>query len=139
MERFEIPGELLMGYAPIDDGHRYLIALFNGIVSLPESASAAQFAERYETFACAFEAHCTSELEMLRAFDYPDTETHSKHHDDLIAQARKFGDAAKTQKFTGKMKEQFLSKTIWILLEDAIGEDPKVKPFLVNQGIIKTS
>ncbi|MDP7547479.1 MAG: hypothetical protein QGF20_09315 [Alphaproteobacteria bacterium] len=138
MKRFEIPSDLLVGYAPIDDEHRHLVALFNGMVSLPETASAAQFAETYEKFACAFEAHCTSEIDLLRGIDYPDTESHAKHHDDLIAQARKFGDATKTQKYTGRSKQQFLSKAIWIFLEDAIGEDPKVKSFLMDRGILNT-
>ncbi|MBL6952184.1 MAG: hypothetical protein ISR50_06105 [Alphaproteobacteria bacterium] len=137
MKRFEMPGDLLLGYAPIDDDHRHLVALFNDMVSLPESASAGQFAARFEAFAGAFESHCTAEMEMLRGFDFPDTEAHAEHHADLIAQARKFGDAAKMRKYTGKMKEQFLRTAIWIFLEDAIGEDPKVKSFLMQKGLIE--
>lgn len=139
MKRFELSSDSLLGYAPIDDEHHQLVVLINELAALPKDASAATFAQMFEDLAVAFEAHCTSEMEMLQEFGFPDREDHEKHHDDMIAQTRKLGRDAKAGEFAPKMRAQLLSKVAWIFLEDAIGEDLKVKTFLTGRGIIKTS
>lgn len=124
--KYVLTPSLELGYAPFDDQHRDLIARLNAIDRrAADNGGIASIADLRE-FAAAFIDHMEREVDILRAFSYPDVEAHTAQHDKLAAEVEAF--LARHE--AAPADREAVSHLAWCLLEDAIKEDLKAKYFL---------
>ncbi|MFI3219501.1 MAG: bacteriohemerythrin [Methylococcales bacterium] len=132
----EWSNELSVGIEEIDEQHKVLVNLINRLFDetvVHQAGTSVVMEEILHELIEYTVIHFAVEESLFRIFHYPETETHTRHHDELKAQVLdiqkkvKQGEAAVNTELL-----MFLKR--W-LTNHILQEDKLYAPFLLSQGV----
>lgn len=127
--------ELSVGIEEIDEQHKVLVNLINRLFdeTVVHQADPSVMDEILHELIEYTVIHFAVEESLFRIFDYPETELHTRHHDELKAQVLDI------QKKV-KLREAVINTELLIFLKKwlenhILHEDKRYGPFLIKQGV----
>jgi hemerythrin len=131
--------ELSVGIEEIDTQHKILVGLVNRLFdeTIVHQAGPEVLNEILHELIEYTIIHFAVEESLFRIFDYPHTETHTKHHNELKAQVLELQD--KLKRGEAKLNTELLLFLKKWLQHHILEEDKLYGPFLVQQGVKSTS
>lgn len=127
--------ELSVGIEEIDEQHKVLVNLINRLFdeTVVHQADPSVMDEILHELIEYTVIHFAVEESLFRIFDYPETELHTRHHDELKAQVLDI------QKKV-KLREAVVNTELLIFLKKwlenhILHEDKRYGPFLIKQGV----
>lgn len=127
--------ELSVGIEEIDAQHKILVELLNRLYdeTIVHQAGAETINEILNELVEYTIIHFAVEESLFRIFDYPGTEIHTQHHNDLKAQVAELQQKVKRGEATINTElMMFLKK--WLQYH-IIQEDKLYGPFLIQRGV----
>lgn len=133
MQKIEFTEDLRLDITVVDDQHRKLVDLINGLIDLEADEAGSEAIPRaLDELADYIEIHFQTEEEMMKAVDYPAFAEHRQQHAKFVKKTLQFNrDYRNREETLGVDMLIFLST--W-LIEHIKGEDPKFVPFFKAQG-----
>ena len=132
--------ELSVGIEEIDEQHKLLVNLINRLFEqtvVHKADNNSQIMEEILHELVEYTViHFAVEESLFRIFHYPDTELHTKHHDDLKAQVVEIQEKVKKGEVTINVELLMFLKR-W-LEHHILYEDKLYGPFLLEQGVKKS-
>jgi hemerythrin len=136
----EWTNELSVGIEEIDEQHKLLVNLINRLFEetvVHKSDNNRQVMEEILHELIEYTViHFAVEESLFRIFNYPGTESHTKHHDDLKAQVVEI--QAKVKKGEVTINVELLMFLKRWLEHHILYEDKLYGPFLLSQGVKKS-
>jgi len=131
--------ELSVGIEEIDVQHKILVELVNRLYdeTIVKKAELTVLDEILHELVEYTIIHFAVEESLFRIFDYPATEIHTKHHDDLKLQVLDLQKKVRSGEVTVNTKLLLFLKN-W-LQHHILEEDKLYGPFLIQQGVKKIS
>jgi hemerythrin len=131
--------DLSVGIEEIDAQHKILIKLINRLYdeTFVHNAEGPVLNEILNELVEYTIIHFAVEESLFRIFDYPGTEAHTQHHNELKAQVSDLQKKLKTGEATIN-KELMMFLRNW-LQNHIIREDKLYSPFLIQQGVKSVS
>ncbi len=127
--------ELSVGIEEIDEQHKVLVNLINRLFdeTVVHQADPTVMDEILHELIEYTVIHFAVEESLFRIFDYPETELHTRHHNELKAQVLEI------QKKV-KQREAVVNTELLIFLKKwlenhILHEDKRYGPFLIKQGV----
>lgn len=127
--------ELSVGIEEIDAQHKMLVGLLNRLYdeAIVHQASAETLNDILHELVEYTIIHFAVEESLFRIFDYPATEIHTKHHNELKVQVAELQEKLKRGEATLNVElMMFLKK--WLQYH-IIEEDKLYGPFLIQRGV----
>lgn len=127
--------DLSVGIEEIDEQHKALVAVINRLFdeTIVHQADASVLDAILNELVEYTVIHFAVEESLFRIFDYPDTEIHTKHHDDLKVEVLEIQKKVKAGEVTVNTELLMFLKR-W-LQNHILHEDKKYGPFLIKQGV----
>ena len=131
--------ELSVGIEEIDVQHKILVELVNRLYdeTIVKKAELTVLDEILHELVEYTIIHFAVEESLFRIFDYPATEIHTKHHDDLKLQVLDLQKKVRSGEVTVNTKLLLFLKN-W-LQHHILEEDKLYGPFLIQQGVKSSS
>jgi hemerythrin-like metal-binding protein len=124
------------GVPEIDDDHRKLWALANGIRDGIDALDSELTGARVQDFIGTAEKHFALEEDILARSGYPDLEAHKRYHTSLLAKARQLSlvcDAEMDPKKAGACYAELVA----FLIDDVVRGDSQFKSHLDYHGFVR--
>jgi hemerythrin len=127
--------DLSVGIDEIDEQHKGLVAVINRLFdeTIVHQADASVLDAILNELVEYTIIHFAVEESLFRIFDYPDTETHTRHHNDLKHEVTELQKKLKSGEV--KINTELLMFLKKWLQNHIIQEDKKYGPFLIQQGV----
>jgi len=125
-----------IGVESIDDAHRQLFAMANGIHAAIAKHDRDASRIAIESFIATVEKHFTDEEKFLVEIDYVDTETHKGYHKLLLDKAKRLKRVWDGAMEEGKI-EGCYNEVIAFLIDDIVRGDKQFKSYLDQIGLTR--
>ena len=136
MKPFKWVPTLELGVPEIDDDHKALLGLVQGVESAIADSDGAVYLSRLDDMLLAAEQHFLREEAFLERLAYPNLERHRRYHAHLLTQAkaiRQLCEAAVSQ----SQRDKCATELLGFLIDDIIRGDMEFKSFLQEEGIAR--
>jgi hemerythrin len=131
VRRVKLLSSLQVSHEAIDDDHRGLFEMVNGIINAIENDR--DPGEKYPEFMRALTSHFRRDEKLLREIGCPRTDEHAAYHEDQIKTAekleRRFG------KDGGTPRQDFAEELVGFILAEILKGDLEFKSFLVEKKL----
>lgn len=133
MQKIEFTDDLRLDIKVVDDQHRKLVDLINGLIDLEaDEASSEAIPQALEELADYIEIHFQTEEEMMKAVDFPALDEHHKQHAEFVKKTIQFNHDYRVGEANLGV-EMLIFLSTW-LIDHIKGEDPKFVPYLKANG-----
>ena len=133
MQKIEFTDDLRLGIKVVDDQHRKLVDLINGLIDLEADEGGSDAIPRaLDELADYIEIHFQAEEEMMKAVDFPAFAEHRLQHAEFVKKTLQFN---REYRIGGDNLgvDMLIFLSTW-LIDHIKGEDPKFVPFFKAHG-----
>ena len=131
LRKLTLSSSLQVGHALIDEDHRRLFEMINGIIDTIENDGNPR--KKYSQFMRALKSHYRREENLLRETGYPRTDEHAAYHEARLKEAEKL--ERHLGEDDGISERDFAEELVAFVLEDILKGDLKFKSFLVEKRL----